>query len=772
MTPRLDPLALLERPDKWYLGGGTATLFAPAFPRFLDTPGFWDEAYFVDMRLQRLFCVLLVDDGGHPIMPRRATRRWRPDRLTQIYTLEGRHGLRLTEERTVTPHDTLLSRLTFTNSSSEASRLHVIVWSLQPNLAAESRSSGASDVERDSEIVSFAHYLSPTAAAAAGAEPERHRLYVALGGSRLPESCLVNLAETTCSDPLWQSSVFPEKFRAGSLTGEIRPEAGWEPGGQLHLALHYVLEIDPGQTDALSVGASLAFTRETALDHLRADVAEDALAASTEAWRAYFDSVPYFECTDPYLERYYWYRWYGLRLMTVDARAAGAGSLPNPCVFEGIAGFRAHISYSAMCHMRETAWMRNPSVAMGSIENFLASQVDRRGAPDDGAIPGRLRLFAKGDRFYHADWGAAALHVYYLTGDLNFVRRIYPDLVRYAQYFDRVRDREGSCLYDVVDQMETGQEYSSRYLFVDPQADDWRPIRLKGVDATCYMYSLYRTLATFARLLLQTDEAVRWGDHADRIRNAVRDTMWDGEALIFKDAHPETLERSPSKAAVGFYPFMTDLATDRHVAALRAHLENPDTFATPYPVPSLSVDDPVFSAEAEWKGKRMNCPWNGRVWPMTNSHVAEALARAARTIAPDMASAAASFIKRFVHMMFTDNDPKRPNCFEHYNPNTGTPCTYRGVDDYQHSWVVDLIMKHLVGVQPEPKLGGKIVIEPLPFGLNSFRCEGIPIRGHVVDVIWNDGEGLFVRVDGVQKAHSQQLQRLEVLPDPPQQRPG
>ena len=33
------------------------------------------------------------------------------------------------------------------------------------------------------------------------------------------------------------------------------------------------------------------------------------------------------------------------------------------------------------------------------------------------------------------------------------------------------------------------------------------------------------------------------------------------------------------------------------------------------------------NANAEWKGKRHVCPWNGRVWPMTNSHVMEALGR-------------------------------------------------------------------------------------------------------------------------------------------------
>ena len=54
------------------------------------------------------------------------------------------------------------------------------------------------------------------------------------------------------------------------------------------------------------------------------------------------------------------------------------------------------------------------------------------------------------------------------------------------------------------------------------------------------------------------------------------------------------------------------------------------------------MDDPYFDAEADWKGKRTNCPWNGRVWPMTNSHVADALAHAARTLACELRPAAAA----------------------------------------------------------------------------------------------------------------------------------
>src|SRR5579871_1431011 len=127
MQTRLDPFSLLERSDKWYLGGGKAAMFAPAFPRFLDTPGFWDEAYFADIRLERLFCLLLLDENARPLTLRRAVRRWTPDRLTQIYTVEGVATLRVQEERIVTPNDTLACRLTLHNSGPETARLNLLL---------------------------------------------------------------------------------------------------------------------------------------------------------------------------------------------------------------------------------------------------------------------------------------------------------------------------------------------------------------------------------------------------------------------------------------------------------------------------------------------------------------------------------------------------------------------------------------------------------------------------------------------------------------------
>jgi hypothetical protein len=300
----------------------------------------------------------------------------------------------------------------------------------------------------------------------------------------------------------------------------------------------------------------------------------------------------------------------------------------------------------------------------------------------------------------------------------------------------------------------------SRYLFVDAAADDWRRIQLKGVDATVYVYQLQRALAEMAGLLGKEEEAAVWHRKADETRAAVRERMWDPDRRFFFDVDPRTGARSPYMAAVGFYPFLCDIAGEEHLAALRDHLLNPEEFWTAFPVPASPKTDPNFSARAEWKGKRMSCPWNGRVWPMTNSHVAEALATAARSLDVGLRSQAAELIQRFLRMMFFDGDPARPNAFEHYNPETGTPCVYRGIDDYQHSWVVDLLMKHLAGIQPAG--GDTLVIDPLPFPVESFLLEGVWIRGRRVDVAWDAKEGFVVRVDGEERVRQAERSRVEV----------
>jgi hypothetical protein len=289
-------------------------------------------------------------------------------------------------------------------------------------------------------------------------------------------------------------------------------------------------------------------------------------------------------------------------------------------------------------------------------------------------------------------------------------------------------------MYDVVNHYETGQEYMSRYQAVDPAADvsGWQDgLRLKGIDITVYTYQLKQALATLAARLGFTEDAERWREGAKKIGSAIINEMWNESTGMFSDVDSRTGARTNVKAAVCFYPLLTDLLSDDMVSRMLNHLSNPSEFATPFPVPSSSKDDPHFDANAAWKGKRHNCPWNGRTWPMTNSHILEGLTRQWHRGRRDVGQFAVKLLERYVRMMFFEGDLNRPNCFEHYNPITGHPSAYRGIDDYQHSWVLDLLIRCVAGLQPH---ADHILIDPLPFDLTEVRLRGTIVRGRCVEI--------------------------------------
>ena len=60
----MNVLRLLERDDKWYLGGGDSLVFTPLFPQWLHIPGLWDEAHFYNIPLKPLYTIsfLLKDE--------------------------------------------------------------------------------------------------------------------------------------------------------------------------------------------------------------------------------------------------------------------------------------------------------------------------------------------------------------------------------------------------------------------------------------------------------------------------------------------------------------------------------------------------------------------------------------------------------------------------------------------------------------------------------------------------------------------------------------
>ena len=107
----IDPVEHLARDDKWQLGAGDGTLFSPAFPRWLDVPGFWDGANVLRRGVAPLFTVTVLDDEGREIAARVTARRWTPAELTLQYRLG--QGITATEVRTVHPGGIFVSEWRF-----------------------------------------------------------------------------------------------------------------------------------------------------------------------------------------------------------------------------------------------------------------------------------------------------------------------------------------------------------------------------------------------------------------------------------------------------------------------------------------------------------------------------------------------------------------------------------------------------------------------------------------------------------------------------------
>ena len=341
-------LKFLKRSDKWYIGGGKKLTWTPPFPSFLHHPGLWDNAGYYDLRVDPGFTYDILENGN-PYTWKQTKREWTPACWTCAYECDD---LILEEEKTLTPDDFLGIRVTLTNRTERPLTLQTVLWTAQKR--------NEDETLEDTQLIrrQTDHIVYKKRLVKGIRKPVTVYAGLTLQNGR---SANVSFSENTGNLPYWHLTPFYEKLTSDGLLNEENTD-GITLNGLLYMGIEAPHTLLPGQAKSFLCGMAMGSSAEAVENAMRRSLETDIVGVSAQNWESHFSSVPLFSCTDPWLEKYYWYRWYGLRLFTLDTQE---GKMRYPAIAEGLEYFRVLITYSAQCHMLETRWMREDAIAKG-----------------------------------------------------------------------------------------------------------------------------------------------------------------------------------------------------------------------------------------------------------------------------------------------------------------------------------------------------------------------------------------------------------------------
>ena len=576
----------------------------------------------------------------------------------------------------------------------------------------------------------------------------------------------------------------------------------------------YTISIKPGEQKSLTILLSIGTDLQKADNTInRWKNLTNITEAVRKNWNEWFDQeIPRFECSDPYFEKLYYYRWWSLYTKMIFARV---GHFYYPSPREGTVAYDGVVSYSGSCiSVDELRWMRNPSWAFSTTKEFFAPQNLNDGYLSnhiwDWGIDGdSSNMDMLGRSLPYQNYAIDAFHgalVIHPQEGRKTLKEVWPQMRSNLQSYERLFDIDKDGLYETYPWSNSaGQEWTARFSYFDPiseifrnergrtyapdgtrgledmelvkkirstlvtdpdlhwpeNADELYRIyygtadhRLETVDQTTYAYKNFCAATSMAKLLNDTVSERLYAMMSEQSRSQMLEVMWDEDDNFFYDIKPIVHKRARVKSTTGFYVFWARVADHKHLSMLK-HLFNPATFWTEYPLPSLPLDYKKYARlqEAGWTY------WNYATWPRTTCHVVDGVLWAAKALDSSLSKNAITLFNRYTRMHFPNGDLQKPNIAERYDPHTGSPFIENL--DYNHSSWIDLLLQHVAGITPQES--DTLVIDPIDMGWKSFSFKNIRYRNHDLDIEFTRGLGMKISVDGIVKIKTPALQKVSIF---------
>jgi hypothetical protein len=195
---------------------------------------------------------------------------------------------------------------------------------------------------------------------------------------------------------------------------------------------------------------------------------------------------------------------------------------------------------------------------------------------------------------------------------MAYLQALYQSFELYDNYLWKYRDSDGNGCLETWGVTDTGEDHASKFEGTDikwhwpgetpPTQDAVFPV--ESMDMMSYSYDARITLAKISALTGNGLEK-EWYEKAKKVQDKIRSYLWDETkgACYDRNCRNEvmpTLVHNNLRAM--YYGSFTQEMADRFV---KEHLMNPKEFFTPFPLPSIAVNDPLFRnvSENNWSGQ-------------------------------------------------------------------------------------------------------------------------------------------------------------------------